>query len=196
MLFLVVPSLVLGAAVIFTSYSSWAWGLRYAFIFWIILSAAGILAPKYKKWQRAAYKICIAWGVLLGVSATLADYQLTQNDIAVAVIGDPTQVNYRGWIPKGRMDPRYAQIPWHFKYTALAAARTVDFYVHGGRLRWTRLAPNFSADLEGNLLDIWPVYADVSGPAPAGAIWAAYGLLAVATAAAARWLWRLAREYP
>jgi len=192
-LFLVVPPLALAGAVLFTTYSSWAWGLRYAYLFWMILSAAAVLAP----WRRRAVKVTVAAfavaGVLLNVAAVAADYQLTQNDIAAAILGDRSQVNYRRWLPEGRVNPRYAQIPAQFKYAGLAVARTFDYYVHRGELRWLdRPPPGLKGD-ERALLDIWPVFAQLRGGAPAATAWAPYLLLVIATAAAARWLRRLAR---
>ncbi|MEE9455912.1 MAG: glycosyltransferase family 39 protein, partial [bacterium] len=51
-LFIIVPALGLAAAVLFTTYSSWAWGLRYAYVFWVILAAAGVLAPRRRRWVK------------------------------------------------------------------------------------------------------------------------------------------------
>ncbi|HUV87981.1 MAG TPA: hypothetical protein VMX79_12830 [bacterium] len=195
-LFLIVPALGLGAAVLFTTYSSWAWGLRYAYVFWAVLAAAGVLAPRRRRWVKILFAACVAWGIALGVVAVAADYQLTQNDIAVDVIGDAKKVNFRGWLPEGRANPRYSQILWHFKYAGLAAARTVDYYVHGGELRWLdRPPPGLKGD-DRAMLDIWPVYAQVRCEAPAAAAWPPYLLLLVGTVAAARWLKRSLAEAP
>jgi hypothetical protein len=190
-LFLIIPALGLAAAVLFTTYSSWAWGLRYAVTFWLVLAAAAVLAPRRRRWVRVLFAVCVGWGIALSVVAVVADYQLTQNDIAVDVIGDPTRVNYRGWLPEGRSRPRYSQILWQFKYAGLAFARTVDYYVHGGELRWLdRPPPGLKGD-DRALLDIWPVYAQVRCGAPAAAVWPPYLLLLIGTVAAARWLKRL-----
>jgi hypothetical protein len=190
-LFIIVPALGLAAAVLFTTYSSWAWGLRYAYVFWVILAAAGVLAPRRRRWVKIVFAACVAWGIALGVVAVAADYQLTQNDMAVDVIGDSKRVNFRGWLPAGRADPRYSQILWQFKYAGLAVARTVDYYVHRGELRWLdRPPPGLKGD-DRALLDIWPVYAQVRCEAPAAAAWPPYLLLLVGTVAAARWLKRL-----
>jgi hypothetical protein len=195
-LFLVVPALGLAAAVLFTTYSSWAWGLRYAYIFWAVLAAAGVLAPRGRKWVRVLFAACVVWGVALSAAAVVADYQLTQNDTAVEVIGDATRANYREWLPEGRANPKYSQIFRQLKYAGLATARTVDYYVHGGELRWLdRPPPGIKGD-ERALLDIWPVYAQVRCGAPAAAVWPPYLLLLVGTAAAARWLKRLVDASP
>ncbi len=191
-LFLIIPALGLAAAVVFTTYSSWAWGLRYAYVFWAVLAAAAVLAPRRRPWVKAIFGVCVGWGIALSVVAVVADYQLTQNDIAVDVLGDPAKVNYRGWLPAGRAEPRYSQILWQFKYAGLAVARTVDYYVHRGELRWLdRPPPGLKGD-DRALLDIWPVYAQVNGEARAAAVWPPYLLLLIGTVAAARWLKRLA----
>jgi len=104
-LFLVVPALGLAAAALFTTYSSWAWGLRYALVFWAVLAAAGVLAPRGRKWVRVLFAVCVVWGIGLSLAAVVADYQLTQNDAAVDVIGDAGRTNYREWLPEGRTDP-------------------------------------------------------------------------------------------
>jgi hypothetical protein len=128
--------------------------------------------------------------------AVVADYQLTQHDVAVEVIGDPKRANYREWIPEGRTNPRYSQVLRQFGYAPLAAARTVDYYVHGGELRWLdRPPPGLRGD-ERALLDIWPVYAQVRCEAPAAAVWPPYLLLLISTVAAARWLRGLIRAAP
>ena len=190
-LFLIIPALGLAAAVLFTTYSSWAWGLRYAVTFWLILAAAAVLAPRRRRWVKILFAVCVGWGIALSVVAVVADYQLTQNDVAVDVIGDPTQVNYRGWLPAGRSRPRYSQILWQFKYAGLAVARTVDYYGHRGELRWLdRPPPGLKGD-DRALLDIWPVYAQARCDAPAAAVWPPYLLLLIGTVAAARWLKRL-----
>jgi hypothetical protein len=195
-LFLIIPPLGLAAAVLFTTYSSWAWGLRYAYVFWIALAAAGVLAPRRRRWVKTLFVACASWGIAFGVVAVVADYQLTQNDIAVDVIGDPKRVNFREWIPEGRANPRYSQIIWQFEYAGLAAARTVDYYVHAGELRWLdRPPPGIKGD-DRALLDIWPVYAQVRCEAPAAAVWPPYLLLLIGTAAAARWLKRLVDASP
>jgi hypothetical protein len=195
-LFLVVPALGLAAAVLFTTYSSWAWGLRYAFVFWAVLAAAGVLAPRGRKWVRALFAVCVAWGAALSAAAVLADYQLTQNDTAVDVIKNPARTNYREWLPEGRSNPRYSQILRQFKYAGMAAVRTFDYYVHGGELRWLdRPPPGFRGD-ERALLDIWPIYAQVRCGAPAAAVWPPYFLLLIGTVAAARWLKRLVAASP
>ncbi|MGD8719341.1 MAG: glycosyltransferase family 39 protein [Candidatus Zixiibacteriota bacterium] len=192
--FLVVPALGLAAAVLFTTYSSWAWGLRYAYLFWIILAGAAVLAPRRRKWVRVAFALCVAWGIGLGVLAVVADYQLTQNDIAVDVLGDSTKVNFRGWLPEGRENPRYSQIIWQTKYAGLAVARTFDYYVHGGEIAWLdRPPPGMRGDTRA-LLDIWPIYATVRCDAPAAAAWPPYFLLLIGTIAAARWLKRSLAE--
>ncbi|UCH77346.1 MAG: phospholipid carrier-dependent glycosyltransferase [Candidatus Coatesbacteria bacterium] len=196
MLFLVVPALGLAAAVLFTTYSSWAWGLRYAVVFWIILAAAAVVAPRLKRWRRALFGAAVAWGIALAAAAVVADYQLTQHDVAVEVIGDAKRVNYREWIPEGRTNPRYSQILRQLGYAPLAAVRTVDYYVHGGELRWfDRPPPGMRGD-ERALLDIWPVYAQVRCAAPAAAVWPPYLLLLIGTVAAARWLRGLLRAAP
>jgi hypothetical protein len=195
-LFLVVPALGLAAAVLFTTYSSWAWGLRYAYISWAVLAAAGVLAPRRRKWVRTLFAVCVAWGAVLSLAAVAADYQLTQNDTAVDVIGDPARTNYREWLPEGRSNPRYSQVLRQFKYAGLAVARTVDYYVHRGELRWLdRPPPGLKGD-ERALLDIWPIYAQVRCGASAAAVWPAYLLLIIGTAAAARWLKRLINAAP
>ena len=195
-LFLVVPALGLAAAVLFTTYSSWAWGLRYALIFWAVLAAAGVLAPRGRKWVRVAFAVCVAWGVALSLVAVMADYQLTQNDTAVEVIGDPGRTNYREWLPEGRSNPRYSQILRQFKYAGLAVARTFDYYVHGGELRWLdRPPPGIKGDQRA-LLDIWPIYAQVRCGASAAAVWPPYFLLLIGTVVVARWLRRLVAAAP
>lgn len=195
-LFLIIPALGLAAAVLFTTYSSWAWGLRYAYVFWVVLAAAGVLAPRRRRWVKAVFVACAAWGIVLGVVAVAADYQFTQNDIAIDVIGDARRVNFREWIPEGRSNPRYSQIIWQFEYAGLAAARTFDYYVHAGELRWLdRPPPGIKGD-DRALLDIWPVYAQVRGEAPAAAVWPPYLLLLIGTVAAARWLKRLVCASP
>jgi hypothetical protein len=162
-------------------------------VFWAVLAAAAVLAPRRGKPARVLFAICVAWGVALGVIAVAADYQLTQNDVAVAIIGDPSQVNYRGWIPEGRTNPRYSQILWQAKYAAEAAVRTVDYYVHRGELRWLdRPPPGLRGDTRA-MLDVWPVYSQVHGEAGPWALWPPYLLVAIGGVAAARWLTRMLR---
>jgi len=195
-LFLVVPSLALAVAVVVTTYSSWAWGLRYAFVFWFMLAAAGVLAPRRRRWVKVAYAACVAWGAALGVVAVLADYQLTQNDTACEILGDASQVNFRGWIPEGRVNPRYAQIPRQFQYAGFALARTFDYYVHGRRFVWTEPSRWSATDWEGNLVNVWPVYAQVQGGASALQVWPLYVFLVVVTWTAASWLKKLLAAEP
>jgi len=195
-LFLVVPALALAAAVLFTTYSSWAWGLRYAFVFWAVLAAAGVLTPRRRTWRRLAFAACVVWGITLSLAAVAADYQLTQNDTAVDVIGNPKRTNYREWLPEGRTNARYSQVLRQFGYAGLAVARTVDYYGHGGELHWLdRPPPGIRGDTRA-LLDIWPIYAQVRCDAPAAAVWPPYFLLLIATVAAARWLKRAVDASP
>jgi hypothetical protein len=99
-------------------------------------------------------------------------------------------VNFRGWLPEGRENPRYSQIIWQTKYAGLAVARTFDYYVHGGEIAWLdRPPPGMRGDTRA-LLDIWPIYATVRCDAPAAAAWPPYFLLLIGTIAAARWLKR------
>ena len=195
-LFLVVPALGLAAAALFTTYSSWAWGLRYAYVFWAVLAGAGVLALRRRKWVRVVFAVCVAWGVGLSLAAVIADYQLTQNDTAAEVVGDAKRTNYREWLPEGRTNPRYSQIFRQLEYAGLAAGRTVDYYVHGGELRWLdRPPPGIKGD-ERALLDIWPIYAQVRCDAAAAAVWPPYLLLLIATVAVARWFKRLVNASP
>jgi hypothetical protein len=193
-LLLVVPGLALAVTVIVLTYSTWAWGLRYAYMFWVILAAAGLLVPRRRRWLKALFVVAVVWGVFLSAVAALADFQMTENDLAAEILGDPDEVNYRGWLPEGRLNPRYSQILWQGEYAALAVARTVDYYVHGGVIRWFDLPPTCGHDVERAVVDIWPVAAQVSGGVPARVIWPPYLLILLGTGAAAAWLRRLVRR--
>jgi hypothetical protein len=195
-LFLVVPGFALAAAILAMTYSTWAWGLRYAYIFWLLLGVAGLLVPRRRRWLRVVYAACVAWGVALSLSAVMADYQMTENDMAAEILGDPGQVNYRGWLPEGRINPRYSQILWQFKYAGLAAARTVDYYVHDGRILWFDLPPTAGNDVERAVLSIWPVAAHTTRFVSGWIIWPGYLLFVAGTAAAALRLRGLLRREP
>lgn len=193
-LLLVIPGIALTVTILALTYSTWAWGLRYAYMFWALLAVAGVLVPRRRRWFRVLYGICVGWGIFLSFIAVAQDYQITQNDLAAEILGDPSQVNYRGWLPRGRMEPAYSQILWQAKYAGLAFARTFDYYVHGGIIRWFDPPKTAGNDVERGMLDIWPVYAEVSGGVAGTTIWPLYILVAIGTAGAATWLRRLVRR--